>query len=94
MPHQLPPHKLPPSHLDIEQPLFSGKPHIWVQWKGTNVCADIYCECGFSGHFDGYFLYFFKCPQCNQVWEVGTHVSIYKVTDERVKGAIVQEVDE
>lgn len=24
------------------------KPHGWIQWKGTDVCVDIYCKCGCS----------------------------------------------
>ena len=72
-----------PSHLDIESPQFEGKPHIWVQWKGTDVCADVHCSCGEMSHFDGDFFYFFRCPHCGQHWEVGTHVSIYPVMAER-----------
>jgi hypothetical protein len=70
--------KHPPSHLDIESPLFENRPHIWIQWKGTDVCCDIHCDCGYQGHFDGEFLYAFRCPKCQQVWEVGTHMPIYK----------------
>lgn len=70
------------SHLDIEQPRFVGIPHIWVQWKGTNVCCDIHCSCGCDGHFDGDFFYTFQCPNCLQYWEVGTHVQIYPITKE------------
>jgi hypothetical protein len=82
----------PPSHLDIEIPLFADKPHVWIQWKGTDVCCDILCSCGNASHYDGYFLYFFRCP-CGKVWEVGTFVSIYEVTDGRADGACVQEVE-
>ena len=76
-------YKHPPSHLDVEQPLFKDKPHICVQWKGTDVCCDIHCVCGGGGHFDGEFFYFFKCPDCGRYWEVGTHVAIYETTKER-----------
>lgn len=80
-----------PSHLDIESPLFKGKPHIWIQWKGTEVCCDVHCDCGAFLHFDGDFFYFFKCKECGQNWEVGTHMPIYKVTPERVKDRHVKE---
>lgn len=50
------------SHLDIESPTFQGKPHLWIQWKGTDVCCDIHCSCGYFGHYDGAFFYFFRCP--------------------------------
>lgn len=72
-----------PSHLDIESPQFEGKPHIWVQWKGTDVCCDIHCACGAFLHFHGDFFYFFQCPHCQKYWEVGTHIAIYEVTKER-----------
>jgi hypothetical protein len=29
--------KHPPSHLDIESPLFENRPHVWIQCKGTDV---------------------------------------------------------
>lgn len=81
------------SHLDVEIPLYSGKPHIWIQWKGTNVCCDIHCRCGMRSHFDGDFLYFFRCPGCKQVWEVGTHMVIYPVNEADLDGSIIQEID-
>lgn len=75
--------KHPPSHLDIESPQFAGRPHVWIQWKGTNVCADIHCDCGEdAGHVDGDFMYFVQCPACHQIWEVGTHIALYKLTPE------------
>lgn len=41
---------------------------VFVQWKGTDVCMDIYCVCGVHGHFDGYFAYALKCPKCGTVF--------------------------
>ena len=70
-------------HLQIEQPLFAGKPHGWIQWKGTEVCIDLHCSCGAFLHYDGDFLYFWRCPQCSRVWEMGTHVSMYEVPLEK-----------
>jgi hypothetical protein len=71
------------SHLDVDR--IDG-PHVWIQWKGTDVCADIYCACGHHMHFDGDFMYFVKCAECSRVWEVGTHVRLYEVwpNEERV----------
>ena len=66
------------SHLEVEGPKFTGKPHVWVQWKGTNVCADIQGSCGESSHYDGDFMYLIRCPHCRKVWEVGTHVTLYE----------------
>lgn len=45
-------------------------PNAFVQWKGTNVCMDFYCECGAQGHFDGYFAYTVKCQHCGTVWQM------------------------
>ena len=78
------PHK---SHRNEESPLFLGRPHIWIQWKGTDVCCDIHCECGAHLHHDGRFMYFVKCPHCQTIWEVGTHVALYRVTDGRADGS-------
>ena len=64
------------SHLDIDA--IHG-PHVWIQWKGTDVCADIHCACGEHLHHHGTFMYFVKCPSCQRVWEVGTHVHLYEV---------------
>jgi hypothetical protein len=69
------------SHLDVEGLQFHGKPHVWVQWKGTNVCADIHCGCGYHSHFDGDFMYFIRCPSCQKVWEVGSHIALYEPAD-------------
>ena len=65
--------------LKIEEPLFLGKPHGWIQWKGTDVCIDLHCSCGDQLHYDGEFLYYWRCPSCLKVWEMGTHVSVYEV---------------
>jgi len=78
------------THLDIENPIFDDKPHIWIQWKGTDVCCDVHCACGTMSHFDGDFFYTFRCPGCGQYWEVGTHVSIYPITEARA-GSHVKE---
>lgn len=48
----------------------AGVPHAFVQWKGTNVCMDFYCECGAHCHFDGYFAYVVQCPHCLTKWEM------------------------
>jgi hypothetical protein len=57
--------------------------HIFIQWKGTRVCADVYCSCGAHGHVDVDFFYFYKCTRCNKVWEVGCFTKLYEVTDEQ-----------
>ena len=68
--------------LEKDGERFKDQPHIWVQWKGTDVCCDIHCKCGAHLHFDGDFLYFFQCPHCKRYWEVGSHVAIYEARAE------------
>lgn len=56
--------------------------HAFIQWKGTDACVDLYCECGASGHYDGDFLYFWVCPRCGATYEVGCFVGLNKVSAE------------
>jgi hypothetical protein len=70
----------------------------WMQWKGTDVCVDLHCElCGAHGHFDGYFLYFYRC-KCGQLYALGQNVKLIKLTKEqdefvmRDRPNVVQEV--
>lgn len=58
-------------------------PHVWIQWKGTDVCCDFRCACGATGHIDADFMYFIACPACGQLYEVGTHVRLYPITKEQ-----------
>jgi hypothetical protein len=46
------------------------KPSAFIQWKGTDVCMDFWCDCGAHCHFDGYFAHAVKCPHCDAVWEM------------------------
>lgn len=41
----------------------------WIQWKGSDICADMECACGHSFHVHGEFLYIIRCPACKQVYE-------------------------
>ena len=65
-------------------------PHAWVQWKGTDVCADLRCECGYASHIDGWFAYHVKCPSCGQVYEMDGHINLIKLNHEP-KGTQVAE---
>lgn len=49
-------------------------PSVFLQWKGTDVCMDFYCECGAHCHFDGYGAYFVKCPHCSTIWQMPCHM--------------------
>lgn len=52
-------------------------PFGWIQWKGTDICCDIHCECGASSHFDGEFMYHIKCPDCGRVYECDGHIQLH-----------------
>lgn len=46
------------------------EPSVLIQWKGTEVCLDFYCHCGYKGHYDGGFAYGLRCGGCGAVWEL------------------------
>lgn len=70
-----------------------NRPHGWIQWKGTEVCIDLYCGCGESLHFDGGFLYSWKCPHCERHYAMGSHIVMYELTAEQsvAWGGVVKE---
>ena len=56
-------------------------PDTFVQYKGTDLCMDLYCTCGECTHIDGMFMYRVQCESCQQWYELGTKVSLKKVDD-------------
>ena len=62
-----------------------GNGYGWVQWKGTNVCMDIHCGCGYHGHVDADFFYFYRCPKCSKLFAVGQVVNMIALTPEQVE---------
>ena len=55
------------------------KSHGFIQWKGTDACIDIYCDCGNQFHLDGEFLYETKCDQCNTKYELDSTIKLKKI---------------
>lgn len=51
-------------------------PYGWIQWKGTSVCMDVHCQCGYHGHIDADFLYYIKCSKCGQIYECDGHIDL------------------
>lgn len=45
-------------------------PSVWVQWKGTELCADFRCTCGRNGHIDDSFAYRVRCGACGKIWKL------------------------
>lgn len=56
--------------------LSDGAPSAFIQWKGTDVCLDFACECGWEGHLDGDFVYAIKCGGCGREWQMPTTVPL------------------
>lgn len=57
----------------------STQPHMFIQWKGTDLCMDFDCTCGNSGHIDGYFCYYVECPACGLVWKMADKLEVTQV---------------
>jgi len=72
---------------DTDNATFRGKPHGWIQWKGTGVCIDLHCECGAHGHVDTDFFYFYKCFACGRTYAVGANVALIPLTPEQSAAA-------
>ncbi len=58
------------------------EPNGWIQFKGTDICVDLHCECGELSHIDGDFVYYYECPKCKAVWELDGHIKLYRVPTE------------
>lgn len=91
MPQQL--NDLAKEILELDGVHVKGKPHGWIQWKGTDVCIDLHCACGERFHFDGDFLYYVQCPGCERVYAVGSNVILHELTLEQAKLVEPKQVD-
>jgi hypothetical protein len=60
------------------------RPSAFIQWKGTNVCADYYCLCGEQFHLDVEFAYAVQCPDCNRRYEVSSMIELRYMPDDEV----------
>lgn len=64
-------------------------PNVFIQWKGTDVCLDFHCECGYNGHYDGGFAYGLRCGRCDKTWKVPHTVGLLPDGDD----GVVQETE-
>jgi len=61
------------------QEMYKGNPHGWIQWKGTEVCMDIYCSCGKHSHIDADFAYYVECPSCGKIYFCNGHIELIEL---------------
>lgn len=59
-----------------------GEAHGWIQWKGTNVCMDVRCSCGKTGHVDAEFCYHVRCGYCGKVFAVGQNIMLIPLSSD------------
>jgi hypothetical protein len=71
----------------------TDKPNAFIQWKGTDVCMDFYCECGAHCHFDGYFAYAVKCPHCETVYEMPSMLYPRKLNSNNVSDHVIKTLE-
>ena len=64
------------------QETYENKPHGWVQWKGTDVCMDVHCECGELTHIDSDFAYHVKCCKCGKIYFCNGHIELIEIEKE------------
>jgi hypothetical protein len=69
------------------------KGNVFIQYKGTDLCADIYCDCGTHLHVDQYFAYAVQCGECKAIWEFPQFVTAVKVETSQYT-PLVLEVEE
>ena len=58
------------------------RPCAFIQWKGTDVCADYYCVCGKQFHLDIDFAYVVMCHHCQRIYEVSSMIELREMTKE------------
>lgn len=63
------------------QEQYEGVPHGWVQWKGTDVCMDVWCKCGAHHHIDAAFAYHVKCATCGTVYCCNGHIELIELEE-------------
>ena len=54
--------------------------HVFIQWKGTDLCGDFHCTCGEHHHIDASFVYAIKCT-CGLLWEMPHTVALKPLTE-------------
>lgn len=50
----------------------------FIQWKGTDLCMDWFCEDGHQNHWDGDFAYEISCIDCGKKYYPESSVKLNK----------------
>lgn len=79
----------PPWDVDHD----SSVPYGSIQWKGTDVCLDFYCECGAHGHVDADFAYYVECGRCHAIFALNCCVRAHRVQIERSEWPVQDRVE-
>ena len=60
--------------------------HCRINWKDTDVCADIRCfKCNtLNQHYDGPYFFFWKCQTCGTHYAVDKNITLIELTEEQV----------
>lgn len=64
---------------EIYDPFPGTDARTFIQWKGTEVCMDLHCDCGHDNHYVGMFAHFVRCAGCGTVYQLGTQVRAFRV---------------
>jgi len=70
------------SEIELENKMFGH-----IQWKGTSVCMDVKCKCGFMGHLDADFTYHIRCPKCKTVYRCNPEIKLEELNSEEERNA-------
>jgi hypothetical protein len=68
-------------------------PEVFLQWKGTDACLDLWCPCGRELHFDGYFASQLTCGNCAETWQLPHTLKPEPVTPDRPLTVLLGDVD-
>lgn len=58
---------------------YRDQAHGAIQWKGTDVCIDIRCDCDETFHIDAEFMYNIECPYCGRVYLCNNHIELIQL---------------
>jgi hypothetical protein len=56
------------------------RPCAFIQWKGTDVCMDVYCLCGQQFHIDATFTYAVQC-RCGKRYEMSSMIEMREIPE-------------